>query len=129
MKRIALVSLIACLYSLVIGIGVALGQQTGSVVGWGSMVIADLDSLVAVACGGGHSLGLRSDGTIVAWGNNYDGQCDVPAPNTDFIAVAGGGFHSLGLKSDGTIVAWGANSWGECNVPEPNEDFIAVACG
>jgi hypothetical protein len=58
-----------------------------------------LDSLVAVDAGGrDHSLGLKSDGTIVAWGRNNDGQCDVPAPNADFVALAGGGYHSLGLK-------------------------------
>ena len=40
-----------------------------------------------------------ADGEIVGWGYNADGQCDVPAPNTDFVAVAGGGEHSLGLKA------------------------------
>ena len=30
------------------------------------------------------------------WTGGY-GQCDVPAPNTDFVAVAGGFSHSLGL--------------------------------
>jgi hypothetical protein len=88
-----------------------------------------LDSLIAVAGGGYHSLGLKSNGTIVAWGNNDYGQCNVPAPNADFIAVAGGDWHSLGLKSDGTIVAWGDNGYGQCNVPAPNADFIAVAGG
>ena len=34
----------------------------------------------------------------MAWGFNSEGQCNVPAPNTDFVAVAGGGEHSLGLK-------------------------------
>jgi len=48
--------------------------------------------------GGGHSLGGRSDGTIVTWGWNIYGQCDIPAPNADFVAVAAGGNHSLGLK-------------------------------
>ena len=76
-----------------------------------------------------HSLGLKSDGTIVAWGYNDYGQCDVPAPNADFVAVAAGETHSLGLKSDGTIVAWGANSAGQCDVPAPNADFVAVAAG
>ena len=46
--------------------------------------------VVAVAGGGNHSLGLKSDSMIVAWGNNDVGQCDVPAPNADFVAVAGG---------------------------------------
>ncbi len=76
-----------------------------------------------------HSLGLKSDGTIVAWGDNDYGQCDVPAPNADFVAVAAGWWHSLGLKSDGTIVAWGLNGYGQCNVPAPNADFVAIAGG
>ena len=38
------------------------------------------------------------DGSIVAWGRNEFGECNVPAPNTDFVAVAAGGSHSLGLK-------------------------------
>ena len=56
-----------------------------------------------------HSLGLKADGSIVAWGDNCDGQCNVPAPNSGFVAVAAGTFHSLGLKADGSIVAWGDN--------------------
>ena len=66
-------------------------------------------------------------GSIVAWGLTYDGQCNVPAPNTGFVAVAGGSSHSLGLKADGSIVPWGSNDFGECNVPAPNSDFVAVA--
>ncbi|MCK4680863.1 T9SS type A sorting domain-containing protein, partial [bacterium] len=69
------------------------------------------------------------DGTVVAWGWNAYGQCDVPAPNADFVAVAGGGYHSLGVKSDGTVVAWGRNNYGQCDVPAPDADFVAVAAG
>ena len=68
-------------------------------------------------------------GEVVAWGDNYYGQCDVPLPNEGFFAVAGCDFHSLGLKADGSIAAWGDNYWGQCDVPEPNEGFIAVAGG
>ncbi|MBN2027955.1 MAG: hypothetical protein JW854_14495, partial [Actinobacteria bacterium] len=75
------------------------------------------------------SLGLKSDGTIVAWGWNDFGQCDVPAPNSGFVAVAAGFRHSLGLKSDGTIVAWGWNDFGQRDVPAPNSGFVAVAAG
>ena len=67
--------------------------------------------------------------TIVAWGHNTYGQCDVPSPNSDFMAVAGGWAHSLGLKSNGSIVAWGYNGYGLCDVPLPNSSFIAVAAG
>ena len=44
------------------------------------------------------SLGLKDDGSIVAWGNNGNGQCNIPEPNTGFMAVAAGSWHSLGLK-------------------------------
>jgi hypothetical protein len=76
-----------------------------------------------------HSLGLKADGSIVAWGRNDSGQTDVPSPNARFVAVAAGWYHSLGLKADGSIVAWGANTWGQTNVPAPNSGFIAVASG
>ncbi len=100
---------------------------------------------VAISGGHNHSLGLKSNGSVVAWGSNYDdpmdvqnysGQCDVPAPNIGFVAVSAGFYrHSLGLKSNGSIVAWGWNKdytgqyAGQCDVPSPNSGFVAVSGG
>jgi len=71
-----------------------------------------------VAVGGGyyHSIALKADGTVVAWGRNQYGQCDVPV---DLVAVAIStmGNFSLALKADGTVVAWGRNEYGQCDVP------------
>ena len=53
---------------------------------------------VAVAAGGYHSLGLKADGSIVAWGDNYYGQTNVPAPNADFIAITARKNHSLAIR-------------------------------
>ena len=72
---------------------------------------------------------MKSDGTIVAWGDNWAGQCNVPPPNGDFVAIAAGRFHSLGVKSDGTASAWGDNSRHQCDAPSPNAGFTAVAAG
>ncbi|MHC4093340.1 MAG: hypothetical protein ACYSVY_24230, partial [Planctomycetota bacterium] len=118
-------------------------EGDGSIVAWGAGppglmgfphygqcdVPAPNTDFVAVAAGLFHSLGLKADGSIVAWGKNSLGPCDVPAPNTDFIAVAGGPELSLGLKSDGSIVAWGHCYYGLCDVPAPNTGFVAVAAG
>jgi hypothetical protein len=84
---------------------------------------------IVIAAGDYHSLGLKSNGSIIAWGDNFYGQCNVPEPNTNFIAIAAGLDHNIGLKNDGSIIAWGNNIYGQCNVPEPNTDFIAIAAG
>ena len=118
------------LLSLAPGLALAEGPA-GSVVGWGSQVVGvDLTGpFTQVAAGGEHSLGLKSDGTVVAWGANYSGQTNVPVPNADFVVVTAGWRHSLGLKNDGSIVAWGYNNSGQTNIPAPNTDFVAVAAG
>jgi hypothetical protein len=67
--------------------------------------------------------------SIVAWGGNIDGQCNIPSPNIGFVAIAAGTYHSLAIKSDGSIVGWGWNSYGQCNIPAPNTDFIDIAGG
>ena len=51
-----------------------------------------------------YSLGLKSDGTIVAWGDNEYGQGNVPEPNADFVAVAAGRRHGFGIRSYDTPV-------------------------
>jgi hypothetical protein len=76
-----------------------------------------------------HSLALRSDSTIVAWGDNGHGECYVPSSNAGYVAIAAGSAHSLGLKGDGSIVAWGYNDYGACDVPAPNAGFVAAAAG
>ena len=46
---------------------------------------------MAVADGGGHSLALRRDGTVIGWGNNDSGQIMALASLTNIVAVAAGG--------------------------------------
>ena len=71
--------------------------------------------MVAVSAGYYHSVGLRSDGTVVAVGFNDYGQCDVEQW-TDIVAISAGGWHTVGLKSDGSIVAVGRNEEGQCEI-------------
>ena len=68
-----------------------------------------------IAAGGGHIVGFKSDGTVVAIGDNNDGQCNV-GNWTDIIQVAAGSLHTVGVKSDGTVVATGWNGAGQCDV-------------
>ncbi len=68
-----------------------------------------------VAAGYRHTVGLKSDGTVLAAGNNTFGQCEVESWQ-DIIQVAAGAKHTLGLRTDGTVAATGDNTYGQCDV-------------
>jgi alpha-tubulin suppressor-like RCC1 family protein len=76
-----------------------------------------------VSAGQWHSLAVRDNGSLWAWGSNGAGQLGtsafgnqltpVPIGNgTDWKQVSAGGGHSLALKEDGTLWAWGNNFYG-----------------
>ena len=62
-----------------------------------------------------HTVGLCTDGTVLAAGRNDYGQCDVD-DWTDIVAISASGYHTVGLKADGTVVAVGMNAHGQCDV-------------
>lgn len=76
-----------------------------------------------------HSLALRPDGSVVAWGYDNYGQTDVPASATNIVAVAAGGTHSLALRANGTVIGWGNNANGQLNIPSTLNNVIAIAAG
>ncbi|HOG45479.1 MAG TPA: PKD domain-containing protein [Anaerolineae bacterium] len=117
MKRITLV---LTALALLLGSGLSSGPwclpaqaapPPTAVVAWGTShgdVPAGLTDVTAIAAGGAHSLALRSDGSVVGWGDNSKGQATVPAAGlSGVVAIAAGHLHSLALKSDGTVVARG----------------------
>jgi alpha-tubulin suppressor-like RCC1 family protein len=85
--------------------------------------------LAAVAAGYGHGLAVRTDGSVVAWGNDCYGQAQVPASVTNAVAVAAGKYHSLALNADGSVVAWGQNSYDQTSVPASATNVVALAAG
>ena len=79
-----------------------------------------------LAVGFYHTVGLKTDGTVIAAGSNSDGQCNVTSWR-DIQAIDCGAYHTVGLKTDGTVIAAGRNASGQCNVSEW-QDIVAVAC-
>ena len=83
--------------------------------------------VVAIAAALVHSMALKADGTVLAWGTNSSGQLGdgtltprlTPVQvsglgdGSGVIAIAPHGAFSLALKSDGTVLAWGANASGQ----------------
>jgi len=89
-----------------------------------------LSEIIAISAGGNHSVALKADGTVWAWGRNYCGQLgngstsdrDIPVqvvgPGgagylTDIVAIATGKYYTIALRSDGTVWAWGDNESGQ----------------
>lgn len=89
---------------------------------WDQVAVRD-----TISVGLEHTVGLKSDGTVVATGNNEYGQCNVDSW-TDIVAVAAGDRHTVGLKSDGTVVATGDDEYGQCDVDRWT-DIVAVVAG
>jgi hypothetical protein len=69
---------------------------------------ANAVNLVAIAAGQNHCLGLDREGKVVAWGDNSNGQCDVPiAAQSNIVKITAGGDLSMALTRDGRVVFWG----------------------
>lgn len=113
------------------------------------------DTYVAVSAGQQHSLALKADGSLWAFGLNNFGQLGLgsadrqphPTPaqvGTGYTALAAGS-HSLALKADGSLWAWGLNNKGQLGLgtadfdahPTPAQvpqaaqgiGYVAVAAG
>ncbi len=65
---------------------------------------------------------------IVAWGENFSDQLDVPTGTSNVVAISAGGTHSLALTSDGRLVAWGDNTHGQRNIPATT-NVISISAG
>ncbi len=73
--------------------------------------------VIALAVGIEHAVALKSDGTVVAWGLNDEGQATVPIGLKDVVEVAAGNKFSLALKKNGKIVGWGLKDGGAISIP------------
>ena len=110
----------------------ALAWGCGGGGGGDCAVPGGLAGATAVDAGAVHSLALKADGTVVAWGCGFNyGQCNVPGGLSNVTAIAAGLYHSVALKGDGTVVAWGCvgHDFGQCSVPGGLSDVTAIAAG
>ena len=111
------------------------GSLTSSSVPIRVASLAGGSPVVNVVAGVNHSLALRADGTVWAWGSNATGklgnsanaqsltaQAVVRLSNVDAIAV--GHDHSLALRNDGTVWVWGDGMFGQFGTGNRSQSSI-----
>lgn len=94
-----------------------------------------------ISAGPEHSMAIKTDGTLWAWGRNSEAQLgdgtnnnsNVPVQigtDNNWVAVCTGSEHTLAKKSNGTLWAWGGNTYGQCgNAAPPNSVATPLQIG
>jgi len=115
------------------------------------VLVVGSHTFAQISCGASHTLGLKSDGTLWAWGNSYSGQLGngsfdgsfstafktspvVVLGSHSFTKASAGGNYEYGsldgssyaLKTDGTVWAWGVNAHGQLGLNNTNSQSSPV---
>ena len=81
-----------------------------------------MDNVVFISAGDDHSMAIKRDGSLWAWGRNTDGQLgdgtivNRPAPvriMDDVTSVSAGSNHTMAVKTEGSLWVWGSNLRGQ----------------
>jgi alpha-tubulin suppressor-like RCC1 family protein len=92
-------------------------------------------NFIAIAAGGYQSVAVRDDGTLVQWGDYWQGDTNFtpvgsPPAYSNLVAVSAGIDDTIALKSDGTVVQWGlTDSPALANFPTNLTGVKAISAG
>ncbi|CAN5163209.1 hypothetical protein BH11PSE11_BH11PSE11_17890 [soil metagenome] len=112
--------------------------------------VPGLSNVVAIAAAGAHTLALKDNGTVWAWGWNAYGQLGIGSLDNSKVpvqvaglqaitSIATGYFHSMVLNETGSVWTWGYNGRGQLGngtlnpavvpMPVPNLDGVIALAG
>jgi len=98
------------------GVLVALGVLGALVLAASAETVsaASVPSSGAISAGSNFTCGIRTDGTLVCWG---DPTLGWTIPLGTFSQVSSGFSHACGIRIDGSLACWGDNASGQTNAP------------
>jgi alpha-tubulin suppressor-like RCC1 family protein len=93
-----------------------------------------------ITSGGSHTLAIKTDGTLWAWGQNFWGQLgDGTNTNrntpvqigsaSDWVTISALSRNSMAIKADGTLWAWGDNTFGQLGIGTNSSSNVPVQAG
>ncbi|MDI9337245.1 MAG: gliding motility-associated C-terminal domain-containing protein [Alphaproteobacteria bacterium] len=89
-----------------------------------------LGFIVQLAPRGEHVMALSSEGKITSWGQNDEGQTNVPINLPIVTTINGGWKHSLAIKYPyNTVAAWGESTFEATAVPANLDNIIKIDGG
>ncbi|XP_017782153.1 PREDICTED: ultraviolet-B receptor UVR8 [Nicrophorus vespilloides] len=113
--------------------------------------VPDLEGVKSIAAGQNHTVCLKSDGTVLTWGENKHGQLGLDSAKANIFVpteifsdesleqVAAGWTHTAALTSSGEVYTWGRNSYGQLGAQhavshKPEKipafrDVVQLSCG
>ena len=111
---------LAMVLSVVIVLGMMPITKTAS-------AAASTVKVVQIAAAQKNSIALKSDGTVIAWGDKVTSWAKPPEGLTDVVEIYAKDSIFLARKSNGTVVAWGNNDAGELNIPNGLNNVISMS--
>ncbi|MDH5718124.1 MAG: DUF4215 domain-containing protein, partial [Spirochaetia bacterium] len=105
-----------------------------------SSLCVDETGFIQITPGMNHTVAIKADGTLWAWGNNDYGQLgdgtkserSVPIQigyGNNWSKISAGFYHSLAIKTDGTLWAWGKNFSGRLGDGTTTDRYAPVQIG
>jgi formylglycine-generating enzyme required for sulfatase activity len=119
-----------------------LGNKTPPAIDLSPIRVGKDSNWASVSAKGNHSLAIKKDGTIWAWGHNHSGQVGNGSRSFDGVLkpvqigrennwkfIAAGQSFSTAIKTDGTIWGWGNQIFTEPTKLSSESDWIDIRAG